>query len=65
MSMERIYTCNICRETKKPNELKGVYFKSNTPGAFRLSGARDTDGTHICADCMTQLKIILEGEKIG
>lgn len=54
MGMKKVYSCNICREEKSPEQLIGCNFLSMTK--FKLDTARSTDGTHICKDCLKQLK---------
>jgi hypothetical protein len=54
MAMEKIYSCNVCREEiKNPSESFGVKFTDMTN--FTLEGYRCTDGVHICYDCARQL----------
>lgn len=54
MGMKKIYNCDICRDTKSPDELIGCRFSSNKH--FELDTAHSTDAAHICKDCLRQLK---------
>jgi len=51
--MQQVYSCEICKEITKPLGLIGCRFSGRTK--FVLSGARETDGTHICFGCMKQI----------
>lgn len=54
MGMKMVYNCDICREEKKPNDLVGLNFVSNTK--FKLDSFQSTDGVHICKNCIQQLE---------
>jgi len=54
MGMKKVYSCNICREEKKPDTLKGLNFSGMAK--FKIDEARSTDGVHICLSCLSQLK---------
>jgi hypothetical protein len=51
--MKQEYSCDICRDPKKPHELHGVHFLDYRK--FDIRDARSTDGIHICFGCMDQL----------
>ena len=57
MGMKKIYTCDICREEKSPEQLLGVVFEDLHK--FKLGFPSDTDGVHICIECGKQLKELL------
>ena len=48
-----IYSCNICKEDKSPGQLIGINFSGMTK--FKLGSAYNTDGSHICKDCLKQI----------
>lgn len=52
--LEKVYSCNLCHEKVRDQNLMGVRFKNNYE--FVLDEARTTDGTHICMRCLDQLK---------
>jgi hypothetical protein len=52
--MKKIYSCELCREKKDPEQLYGLHFSNLYE--FKLTDARKTDGQHICLDCLRQLK---------
>lgn len=52
--MKKIYSCEICKEAKDPSQLMGCSFHSMYQ--FKLTDAKNTDGQHICIDCLSQLK---------
>lgn len=49
----KTYKCNICRDENEPDDLCGLVF-SNTR-EFTLSYCRQTDGAHICRNCLSQI----------
>jgi hypothetical protein len=54
MSMEKIYSCDICRDRiKNPNLSFGVNFSNMKE--FTLGGNGCTEGVHICYSCARQL----------
>ena len=60
MGMKQVYTCDICREVKSPEQLSGVVFKDLHNFKFGLPS--DTCGIHICKECKKQLKELLMDE---
>jgi hypothetical protein len=54
--LEKIYSCDICRERHKPIELWGIRFTNNRD--FQLGPAAATDGKHICERCLLQLRTL-------
>lgn len=54
MTMEKVYTCDLCHEKKPPKVMWGLQFSNLY--YFRPGAAESTDGTHICGRCMSQLR---------
>lgn len=48
-----IYSCDICGDENNPVDLIGLRFSDMQD--FKLSGARATDGKHLCVRCARQL----------
>lgn len=63
MSLQYIYSCNICKEEiDDVNNLFGVNFASGKK--FTLGAYGSTKGQHICYDCARHLAGILENDNI-
>jgi len=62
MAMKKVYTCNLCGDSKEPNVLVGLNFKNMSE--FTLSESSKTDGAHICLSCLKQLKEHLRNKEI-
>lgn len=56
--LKLIYSCEICREQKQKQELLGCKFSDMHK--FKFSDAGDTDGVHICMECLDILREELE-----
>lgn len=54
MTMKKIYSCNLCHDEKKPEEMMGLKFSNMV--LFKLDETRSTEGQHICLGCLRQLK---------
>lgn len=60
--MEKVYTCNLCREKVKPDRLMGLRFQDMYN--FQLDEAKTTDGAHVCMRCLDQLKTQLATSRV-
>lgn len=54
MSKKTTYSCNICREVKPEGKLLGIVFVDLHN--FKFDFPSETEGVHICNDCIKQLK---------
>jgi hypothetical protein len=63
MGMEKVYTCNICKQEKEASELKGFWFETND-SLPRLTSPETTENIHICKTCQGQLASALRQEAI-
>lgn len=54
MTITRTYSCNLCRDTKDPSALVGLYWK-DFPKGWEQKPARETEN-HICTTCLSSLQ---------
>lgn len=54
MGMKQVYWCDICKDEKSLGQLIGLKFSGLKK--FKLDTVHSTDGTHICKDCLLQIK---------
>lgn len=63
MGMEKVYTCDICRDRiDNRSDLFGVVFSGMK--TFTIGGYGATDGVHICYPCARQLATHLNSVEI-
>lgn len=52
-----IYTCNLCQEKVKKDELLALYFKCDIiPQQYILTSKIDSSDRHICNNCIALIK---------
>lgn len=52
--MKRVYSCELCRDEMPAIELYGLHFVNLKD--FEIMHAASTDGVHVCARCMDQIR---------
>ena len=53
MSQKTIYTCNVCKDERDVEDLRGVHF--TTQGRFEERNPKETH-THICKWCVALIQ---------
>lgn len=63
MGMKKVYTCNICQNTKEESDVAGFWFGTNETEP-KLISPEHTNNIHICDKCRFQLSVALTKEAI-
>lgn len=54
MSIQRVYRCNLCRDTKELRDLAGLHW-TDWPKGWQERPPCDTEN-HICKSCLSSLQ---------